>query len=223
MRGEGRGEGLLFEFAEEHLEYPVEIFDDLVVPDANHAITEGMEFSVASSVLWTFEVLAAVEFDDQAPLATNEVDIVPIDGLLADKLEAAQLPCANACPQRKFCWCECPAQRLRTLSTSLVLASQRDKSSCVGCVPLTQPSPRKRGEGGYFLSASVARSVQSEVGDVARVLFEFAAFDLFDDVDETRVGARLNPDLLALAHNKAIEIFDLGARPLAISWPIEGR
>jgi hypothetical protein len=41
-------------------------------------------------------VLAAVEFDDQAPLTANKVDVVSIDGLLADKLEAAQLPSANS-------------------------------------------------------------------------------------------------------------------------------
>jgi hypothetical protein len=34
-------------------------------------------------------VLAAVEFDNQAPLATNKVDVVPIDGRLANEFETA--------------------------------------------------------------------------------------------------------------------------------------
>jgi len=41
LRGEGRGEGLFFEFGQEHLKNPVRILDDIVVPDADHAITEG--------------------------------------------------------------------------------------------------------------------------------------------------------------------------------------
>jgi hypothetical protein len=39
-------------------------------------------------------MLGAVEFDDQAPLAANEVDVVAIDGLLANKFKAAELPTA---------------------------------------------------------------------------------------------------------------------------------
>jgi hypothetical protein len=35
-------------------------------------------------------VLAAIEFDNQAALATNEVDIVAVDWFLADEFEAAK-------------------------------------------------------------------------------------------------------------------------------------
>jgi hypothetical protein len=52
---------------------------------------------------------------------------------------------------------------------------------------------------------------------VARVLFELAALDLFDDIDEALIGARGDADLLALAHDKAVEIFDLGAPAFAVS------
>ena len=50
--------------------------------------------------------MAAVEFDAQASLAANEVDVVAIDGLLADEFEAAELSTAKACPQRELCWRE---------------------------------------------------------------------------------------------------------------------
>jgi hypothetical protein len=40
-------------------------------------------------------VLTAVEFDNQAALAANEVNVVSIDRLLADEFEAAELPTAN--------------------------------------------------------------------------------------------------------------------------------
>ena len=49
-------------------------------------------------VFAAFRVLAAIELDNQAWLATNEIDIVAIDRLLADEFEAAQSASANACP-----------------------------------------------------------------------------------------------------------------------------
>jgi hypothetical protein len=49
-----------------------------------------------------FRVLTAVELDDQAPVAIDEVDAIAADRLLADEFEAAELPAANAGPQREF-------------------------------------------------------------------------------------------------------------------------
>ena len=63
MRGEGRGEGLFFEFGKERLENAVQILNDIVVPDADYAITESAEVAVALLVFRTFRVLATVEFD----------------------------------------------------------------------------------------------------------------------------------------------------------------
>jgi hypothetical protein len=125
LRGEGRGEGLFFKLGQEGLENTVEILNDIVVPDADYAITEGAEVAVALVVFLTSEMLAAVEFDDQASLAANEVDVVAIDGLLADEFEAAELPATNACPQRKFCGRECAPQRSCPLSAFLILTPQR--------------------------------------------------------------------------------------------------
>jgi hypothetical protein len=47
LRGEGRGEGLFFELGQEGFEDTVEILDDIIVPDADHPITEGAEVAVA--------------------------------------------------------------------------------------------------------------------------------------------------------------------------------
>jgi hypothetical protein len=69
--------------------------------------------------------LAAVELDNQAPLATNEISVVSIDGLLADEFEAAELPAANMCPQREFCGRERAPQRSRPLGALFVPAPQR--------------------------------------------------------------------------------------------------
>ena len=92
------------------MENPVQIFDDVVVPDADHAITEGAERAIALPVFGAFRVLAAIELDYQAPLAADKVHVIAIDRLLPDKFEAAELPSANACPQREFCRRERPPQ-----------------------------------------------------------------------------------------------------------------
>ena len=41
LRGEGRGEGLFFEFGQERLENPFKIVNYILVPDVDHAVTEG--------------------------------------------------------------------------------------------------------------------------------------------------------------------------------------
>src|SRR5712671_2262479 len=73
-----------------------------------------------------------------------------------------------------------------------------------------QPSPGRRFNSNRQLT-QIDGLVQPQFGDVAGILLELAALDLFDDVDEPLIGARREPDLLALAHDKAVEEFDLGA------------
>jgi hypothetical protein len=62
---------------------------------------------------------------------------------------------------------------------------------------------------------------------VARVLLEFAALDALDHVDEALVGAGRDADLLAFAHDKAVQKLDLGApalyHVLAHRRPLIGR
>ena len=40
-------------------------------------------------------MLAAIEFNDQLPVSTDEVDVISANRLLADKLAAAKLPAAD--------------------------------------------------------------------------------------------------------------------------------
>jgi hypothetical protein len=49
--------------------------------------------------------LAAIKFDDQAPLTANEVDVVAAHWFLANGFEAAELATTNACPQQEFRSC----------------------------------------------------------------------------------------------------------------------
>ena len=46
------------------MENPVQIFDDIVVPDADHPITEGAQRAVAMPVFAALRVLAPVELDN---------------------------------------------------------------------------------------------------------------------------------------------------------------
>jgi hypothetical protein len=147
LRGEGRGEGLFFEFGQERLQYPIQILNYVIVPDADHPITKGGQLAVALPVFVTIRVLAAVEFNNQALLATHEIDVVPTDRLLADEFEASELPSANACPQREFCSSQGTPQRARTLSEPFILAPHRGNLSASEACPSPRPSPRKRGEG----------------------------------------------------------------------------
>jgi hypothetical protein len=73
--------------------------------------------------------LAAVELDNQAPLAANEIDIVAVDRLLASEFEAPESATANACPQRQFCRRERAPPRSRALIALFVLAPQRGNPS----------------------------------------------------------------------------------------------
>jgi len=74
-------------------------------------------------------MLATVELDNQPPLATNKLHVVPTDWLLADKFEAAELTTSDARPQCKFGGRDCPPQRSRTLGALLILTSQRGDPS----------------------------------------------------------------------------------------------
>jgi hypothetical protein len=47
-------------------------------------------------------VLSAVNFDDQMPLAADEIGVVPADRLLSDKSEAIEPAVAQAAPQDRF-------------------------------------------------------------------------------------------------------------------------
>jgi hypothetical protein len=51
IRGEGWGEGLCFKFIEKRGENPVQILNDVIVPEPDNAVTEGMELGVALPVL----------------------------------------------------------------------------------------------------------------------------------------------------------------------------
>src|SRR4051812_29872662 len=57
-------------------------------------------------------------------------------------------------------------------------------------------------------------SVESEIDDMLGVGLELAALDPLDDVGQRGVGGRGDAELLALAHDEAVQELDLGAPSL---------
>jgi hypothetical protein len=53
------------------LENSVQVVDDIVVPNADYTIAVGAKCAIAVPVSGTFGVLAAVDLDNQAPLAAD--------------------------------------------------------------------------------------------------------------------------------------------------------
>jgi hypothetical protein len=94
LRGEGWGEGLTFEFGQKLKKNSVKILNDIVVPNADDAVTEGAQLTVTLSVFRGLRMLAAVKLDNQPPFSTNEVHMVAGNRVLPDEFEAAQLTTA---------------------------------------------------------------------------------------------------------------------------------
>src|SRR5262249_48725230 len=54
-------------------------------------------------------------------------------------------------------------------------------------------------------------SIQPELGDVPRIGGNLTALDALDEIGEHRIGAAWQTELLALAHDEAVEKLDLSA------------
>jgi hypothetical protein len=77
----------------------------IIVPKTKHAITllaETVGTGVVIGLL--IDVLAAVQFDDQASLQTDEVRIETINLMLAAEFKAEQTAIAKMLPERAFCF-----------------------------------------------------------------------------------------------------------------------
>jgi len=68
-----------------HLQHAVEIAENLVVPDTHDAIAERIQVSVAALIGCAVGMLATIDFDDEAPLAADKVNVIGADRLLASE------------------------------------------------------------------------------------------------------------------------------------------
>ena len=59
----------------------------LRIPKSQHLISLRRERGIACVVLWIIGVLTTVNFDDELPLATNEIDDIGANRLLPNEFE----------------------------------------------------------------------------------------------------------------------------------------
>jgi hypothetical protein len=80
-------------------QHAVAIAQHVVVPEAHHPVALARQERVACGILGTVRVLPAINLDDKAFVAADEINNEGTDRLLADELEAAQPPIAHREPQ----------------------------------------------------------------------------------------------------------------------------
>jgi hypothetical protein len=106
-----------------------QIFEDVVVPKADHA--EALAFEVRRSLSISFGgVLSTIDLDNQAEFWAEEIDDIAVDFDLAAKFEAIVLTGAKHTPQRPFGVGRVPTQLSRSAGQMML--------SCHGV-----PSPRR--------------------------------------------------------------------------------
>ena len=107
------------------------------IPEAKHAIVLPRQKVRALLIVVTaFEVLAAVEFDDQSGLRADEIADIAADGNLPPEAEAADPAASQTIPQQALCL----GRRLHILATGDTKASDALAYQDVG-VTSTDPSP----------------------------------------------------------------------------------
>ena len=112
------------------------VFEDVVVPEAQHAVAERFDDLGAWSIGFR-SVLASVELDSEMRLSAGKVGDMGADRELADELRAFDLPRAEMAPELRFGIRAAPPQPARCRSQALFRQCR---------TPSSPPSPR-RGEG----------------------------------------------------------------------------
>ena len=79
--------------------HPVDIAENIVVPETKHTVTVIDEPRVANRVTGTLRMLPAVDLDHRPILAADEIHCVRPDRLLPDEFAAGDLPRADPIPE----------------------------------------------------------------------------------------------------------------------------
>ena len=101
------------QFGAEAFQHAVYIRQDIMVPEADHAVAMRFDKRGARGVTVAGRMLSAIQFDDQSRPPAGEVGDMRADRKLADKFEAVELPRAQSCPQRLFRFGRVAAQHAR--------------------------------------------------------------------------------------------------------------
>ena len=99
--------------------HAVQVVQHVVVPEANYAKALALQVG-GSRGITLGRVLAAVNFDDQAPLGAEEVDDVAVDLDLLAEFEAMELATAEDAPELSFGVSRVLAQRPRPAGHEMV-------------------------------------------------------------------------------------------------------
>ncbi len=87
-----------FKLGSEHLQHAFDVLEYLIVPDPDDLVTDLSQKCVPPAICRALRMLAAVDLDDQMPLAADKVRVVGTYGLLADEFEAAEPSIAQMFP-----------------------------------------------------------------------------------------------------------------------------
>ena len=74
----------------DHLQNAFTIAQDIRIPEAENPVAFRFKPTIAFDVSFVFRMLSAVDFDDQMPLVTNEVDNEAPNRCLSSKAKTAQ-------------------------------------------------------------------------------------------------------------------------------------
>jgi hypothetical protein len=75
--------------ARDDFQYAVHIVHDIVIPETEDTVVAVAQPLIANSVRRIVCVLTTIDFNNQAPLATDEIDNIGTNRLLTDELAAA--------------------------------------------------------------------------------------------------------------------------------------
>jgi hypothetical protein len=142
--GEGQGGGSTIESRgsrrSDGFNHPVQVFQDVVIPESEHGITLGFEPSVPSLVTSyaRLEIVSfAVEFDDQTRRVTDKISDVPPHRHLPAKSQSVHMVRLEITPQQRLGPRHCPTKILCTRSLTFFDNSMRHLVT-----PLPNPPPQ---------------------------------------------------------------------------------
>jgi hypothetical protein len=93
---------LRFECRQNRFQHSFPLLHELVVPETQHTVTGLLKAFIAVTVCLAAQMLAAIEFDDELSLKTDEIQHVTEKRMLATELATGELALAKDLPQAVF-------------------------------------------------------------------------------------------------------------------------
>jgi hypothetical protein len=91
---------------EDRVDHGIELRLDVTIPKPQHTVTGRSQEAVPPLVVGrTFEMLTAIQFDDEPPIERGEVADVEADLVLSAELETADLAATETAPEESFGIC----------------------------------------------------------------------------------------------------------------------